>query len=62
MKTYALKFTHKEGSGWAIVNAHSPNQAESVFYNQTKFESTKVISIVELRYFGEEMQLVYEGS
>lgn len=62
MKTYILKFIYKEGNGWAIVNAHSPNQAESVFYSQTKFESPKVANITELRYYGEEMQLVYEGN
>lgn len=62
MKTYILEFISKDGNGWAIINANSPNQAESVFYTQTRFESTKVTNIRESRYYGEEMQLVYEGS
>ena len=62
MKTYILQFKYKEGNGWAIINAHSPNQAEQVFYTQTKFDTPNVISIQESNYYGEEMQLVYEGS
>ena len=62
MKSYILQFTYKDGNGWAVINANSPNQAEQVFKIQTKFEFPNVVSQKEINYFGNEMQLVYEGS
>ena len=64
MKTWLIQFSYKEGNGWAIVNAHSLQQAKNIFISQSQFSSkdVSVCSAKELRYFGEEMQLVYEGS
>lgn len=62
MKTYILQFTHKYGNGWGVVNACSPNQAEQIFLNQTRFEVPHVITTKPCEYFGEETQLVYEGA
>ena len=62
IKTYILQFLCKKGNGWAIVNAYSPNQAEEVFKKQTKYEGVRVTNLHETKYYGEEMQLVFEGS
>lgn len=62
MKTYVVRFIHKDGNGWAVVNARSPQQAEQVFKIQTKFKVTKVVDLKEIRYVGCEMQLVFEGA
>ncbi|MBQ9391955.1 MAG: collagen-like protein [Lachnospiraceae bacterium] len=61
MKVYNIQFIYKEGNGWAIINANSPAQAEQVFKVQTKFEKPIITSIKEFNYFGNEMQLVFEG-
>ena len=61
LKTYALQFINKYGNGYAIVNAHSPNQAESVLKAQTRYQISEVTQIQELRWFGQEMQLITEG-
>lgn len=62
IRTYILQFIYKDGNGWAIVNARTPNLAESVFKTQTKYEGAKVTDIKESRWFGNNMQLVYEGA
>ena len=62
LKTYALQFVHKHGNGYALVNAHSPNQAEAIFKTQTKYDDvSEVTQIRELRWCGQEMQSVTEG-
>lgn len=62
IRTYILQFIYKDGNGWAIVNARTPNLAESVFKTQTKYEGARVTDIKESRWFGNNMQLVYEGA
>lgn len=62
LKHYLLKFSYNKSNGWAIVNAHTVNQAQSIFKVQTRFNGAKVDTIEELRYYGEEIQLVYEGT
>ena len=62
MKHYQLQFIHKNGNGYAIVNAPSPNMAESVFKSQTVYKDAKVTLMTEIRWLGDEMQLVTEGS
>ena len=62
LKIYLLQFKYKDGSGWAIVNATSVKQAERVFKTQTKYKESTVISTKELRYFGNNMQIVFEGA
>lgn len=66
LKTYILQYIYKTGNGYALVNANSPNQAESIFLTQTKYrdkyQDLKVISIQESRWLGQETQLVEEGS
>ena len=62
LKTYLIQFTCKNGNGWAIVNAPTVNTAKGVFTNQTRYEEPVVVSVEEKRYYGEEMQLVYEGA
>lgn len=62
LKTYILQFIYKDGNGWAFVNARTIGQAETVFKNQTKFEGAKVVNIKETKYYGENIQLVYEGA
>lgn len=62
IKQYLLQFTHKNGNGYAVVNATDPKIAENVFKAQTKYEDAGITSIKELRWFGQEMQLVEEGS
>ena len=62
IKTYIIQFIYDEGNGWAFVNAHSVNQAEQVFKIQTKYKDVRVTGIKETKYYGEEMQLVYEGA
>lgn len=61
-KTYILQFIYKEGNGWAFVNAQSPKQAESIFKIQTKYGEAKVTAIKETRWFGNNIQLCYEGA
>lgn len=62
LRHYLLKFTYNNSTGWAIVNAHTVNQAQSIFKVQTSFNGASVDTIKELKYFGEELQLVYEGT
>ena len=62
LRTYILQFLYKDGNGWAIVNARTPQQAENIFKIQTKFNKPKVTSIKESKWYGENMQLVYEGT
>ncbi len=62
LKTYIIQFIYEDGNGWAFVNALSPSQAESVFKTQTKYTSARVVSIKETKYYGENMQLVFEGA
>ena len=62
INTYIIHFTIGDGNGYAIVNAHTPIQAKQIFHTQTATVSPRVSTIKELKYFGEEMQLVYEGS
>lgn len=62
IRTYILQFIYKDGNGWAIVNARTPNLAESVFKTQTKYEEARVTDIKESRWFGNNIQLVYEGA
>lgn len=62
IKTYIIQFTHKNGNGWAFVNAWSPNQAEQIFKTQTHYIQPKVTGIKETKWYGEEMQLVFEGA
>ena len=62
MKTYILQFMYRDGNGWAFVNATTPNQAEKVFKNQTKYVDARVIAIKETKWYGDSMQLVFEGA
>ena len=62
LKIYLLQFKYRDGSGWAIVNATSVKQAERVFKTQTKYKESTVIGTKELRYFGDNMQIVFEGA
>lgn len=62
IKQYLLQFTHKNGNGYAVVNATDPKVAENVFKAQTKYKDAGITSVKELRWFGQEMQLVEEGS
>lgn len=61
-KTYILQFIYKDGNGWAFVNAKSVSQAESVFKTQTKYEGAKVTNIKETKWFGNNIQVCYEGA
>lgn len=58
---YVVVFTHSKGNGWAIVNAMSVDGAQKVFINQTKFINPKIKGVTELRYFGDNVEVVYEG-
>lgn len=62
LKTYMIQFMYKEGNGWALVNATSVKQAEQVFKTQTKYEEAVVISTKEIKYCGNNMQIVFEGA
>lgn len=62
LKTYILQFIYKDGNGWAFVNAYTVNQAETIFKNQTKYESARVTGIKETKWYGDNMQLVFEGA
>lgn len=62
VKHYLINFSYKDGNGWAVVNANSVKQASDIFKAQTKYEQPKVLNVKELKYFGEETQLVYEGA
>lgn len=61
LKTYIVQYTHSNGNGWAIINCPSPSSVENILKNQSKMPNVQVVSYKELRYFGEEMGLVYEG-
>lgn len=61
-KTYIIQFMYPKGNGWAFVNARSVAMAQSVFNTQTRYEDAKVISVKETKWYGTEMQLVYEGA
>lgn len=62
LKTYMIQFMYKDGNGWALVNATTVQQAESVFKTQTKYENAVVISTKEIKYCGTNMQIVFEGA
>lgn len=62
LKTYMIQFMYKDGNGWALVNAATVKQAESVFKTQTKYENAVVISTKEIKYCGNNMQIVFEGA
>lgn len=62
LKTYILQFTYKDGNGYAIVNATSPTQAEKVFLTQTRYKGATVVNLKESKWYGENMQVVYEGA
>ena len=66
IKTYILQYIHSDGNGYALVNANSPSQAESIFFKQTKhrdeYRDIKVVSIQESKWVGQETQLIDEGS
>lgn len=61
LKTYIVQYTHSNGNGWAIINCPSPSFIENILKKQSKMLNVQVVSYRELRYFGEEMGLVYEG-
>ena len=61
LKTYIVQYTHSNGNGWAIINCPSPSFIENILKKQSKMLNVQVVSYSELRYFGEEMGLVYEG-
>ncbi len=62
LNTYIIQFIYEEGNGWAFVNALSPSQAETVFKTQTRYAGAKVVSTKETKYYGENMQVVFEGA
>lgn len=62
IKTYVLQFIYQNGNGWAFVNATSVNQAETVFKTQTRYREAKVTNIKEARWYGDNMQVVFEGA
>lgn len=62
LKTWVLRFIYPEGNGYALVNARSLHQAESVFLQQTKFKDAQIIGFFEQKFSGNEMQIVCEGS
>ena len=61
IRHYLIQFVNTKGNGWAVINATNPKLAEDIFKQQTSFECVKVSTIRELRWFGDEMQLVSEG-
>ena len=61
LKTYIVQYIHSNGNGWAIINCPSPPFIENILKKQSKMLNVRVVSYSELRYFGEEMGLVYEG-
>lgn len=61
LKTYIVQYTHSNGNGWAIINCPSPSCVENILKKQSKMLNVQVVSYSELRYFGEEIGLVYEG-
>ena len=62
LRTYLIQFIYKNSNGWAIVNATTPIEAESVFKQQTKYPDVIVTNIKETKWYGESIQLVFEGS
>ena len=58
---YALQFKYKDNTGWAIVNALTVGDAQTIFLHQSRYEKAKVLAIKELKYFGEEVGIVHEG-
>jgi hypothetical protein len=62
VKTFILQFVFKNGNGWAFINATTITQAQSIFSTQTQYKGAKVTNIKETKYFGENIQLVYEGA
>lgn len=62
LKTYIIQFIYPNGNGWAFINARNVSEASSVFYRQTRFQNTTITSLKETRWYGENIQLVFEGS
>lgn len=62
IKHYLVNFITSNGNGWAIINATNPKLAEDIFKQQTAYECVKVTTVSELRWFGDTMQLVSEGT
>ena len=61
VKTWLLNVQHADGDGWAIVNAPTVNLAQGIFLRQTKLNKPKILQLKELKDFGEEWQICYEG-
>ena len=61
LKTFLVQFIYKQGNGWAIINATSINEAESVFKRQTKYEDAIITGVKETKWYGNNIQLVFEG-
>jgi len=53
--------SHQSGDGWAIVCAPTVSMAQGVFLRQTKLINPKILQLKELKDFGEEWQICYEG-
>lgn len=62
LKTWIIQFIYREGNGWAFVNAFTVSQAETIFKSQTKYEGARVTNIKETKYYGDNIQLVFEGA
>lgn len=61
-KTFIVQFIYQNGNGWAFINAPSVTKATEVFKAQTIYAGAKVTNVKETKYYGTNMQLVFEGS
>ena len=61
-KTFILQFIYKGGNGWAFVNAPTINKAVEIFTSQTKFKEAHVTNIKETKYYGQNIQICFEGA
>lgn len=61
LKTYLVEFIHKDGNGWAIVNATSPNAIQNMMDSTYRYQGIQIVAIKELKCFGNTEEIVYEG-
>lgn len=62
MNAYVVQFIHKDGNGYAIINATSEDTAKEIFLEHTQYENPKVTSTQQLSYCGNTNQIVTEGA
>ena len=61
-KTFLIQFLHKDGNGWAIVNADNVRQACTIFKYKSNLSPTKVVTVKEIKCIDSPLQIVFEGS